>query len=288
MEFVKTLTEDKLILQGLIAEPNKKSDTAILHIHGMAGNFWENSFIKTMIEEYPKNGYTFLTVETRGSELMRWFNTEDEKQVLLGNAHEIFEDCIYDIDAWINFLKYKGYKKIHLQGHSLGCSKIAYFKILNNDKTIKSLILISPSDMLGLALNEKGLPKHNKLLSEAQTAIKKGEKDKLLDFFWDFALLSAKTYVNFFDKNAKTAIFNYYKPSLGFKTLEKINIPMLSIFGTNDDGIVTDPYESNNLIEKKAINCPKFTGQVIKGAQHDYEGFEKDVVNIVLAFLRKD
>lgn len=51
MEFVRTRTPDNLILQGLLSEPAKKSDSVILHIHGMSGNFWENSFIKKMIEE---------------------------------------------------------------------------------------------------------------------------------------------------------------------------------------------------------------------------------------------
>jgi len=153
MEFVKTTTEDNLIFQGLLAEPDNKTDTAILHIHGMSGNFWENGFIKDMIKKYPENNITFLTGENRGSELLRWFKMPDKKDILLGDAYEIFEDCVKDIQSWVDFLKNKGYTKIHLQGHSLGCAKIAYYLSLNKDKIIKSLIFISPSDMIGLNIN---------------------------------------------------------------------------------------------------------------------------------------
>jgi predicted alpha/beta-fold hydrolase len=79
MQFVETTTEDDLILQGIIAEPKKKTKSAVLHIHGMAGNFWENDFIKTMISDYPANGHTFLTVETRGSETSKMVFTKKEK-----------------------------------------------------------------------------------------------------------------------------------------------------------------------------------------------------------------
>ncbi|MEK6823348.1 MAG: hypothetical protein AABY13_05940, partial [Nanoarchaeota archaeon] len=165
MEFVKAVTSDGLILQGLLAAPSKNTDTVILHIHGMAGNFWENGFIKTMLHEYPSQNIAFLSVELRGSEVTRMFPTTDGYRTI-GNAYELFEDCVKDIDAWMAFLTSQGYNKIHLQGHSLGCSKIAYYQT-HATNNAHSLILISPSDMLGLELEPKNLAEHKKLLAEA-------------------------------------------------------------------------------------------------------------------------
>ena len=42
------------------------------------------------LKEYPKNKLAFLTVETRGAELLRWFQTGDGKTKLIGNSYEIF------------------------------------------------------------------------------------------------------------------------------------------------------------------------------------------------------
>lgn len=288
MEFVKTTTEDNLILQGLIAEPETKTDSVILHIHGMSGNFWENSFVKTMLKDYPKNKLSFLTVETRGAELLRWFQTEDGKTKLIGDSYELFEESIYDIEAWVNFLKARGYKNIHLQGHSLGCSKIAYYQKIKKNSSIKSLMFISPSDMMGLLVNDRDKPNYDKFLKEAKELVEAGKEDELLaGIQWDFAKQSARSFINFSFKNDNLAIFNYYNPERGFDTIKTINIPMLSILGTKDDGIVTDAYKSTEMLKKNAINCKKFKGVVFEDAQHNFQGFEDRIVKEVISFIWK-
>jgi len=288
MEFVKTTTEDNLVLQGLLSEPEQRTEGVILHIHGMSGNFWENGFIKTMLSEYPKNNLSFLTVETRGAELLRWFQIREDKTKLIGNSYEIFEESVYDIDAWVKFLELKGYKKIYLQEHSLGCSKIAYYQKIKNNPLIKSLLFISASDMMGLLVNEKDKPQYEKFLKEAKKLVKQGkENDLLSDIQWGFARQSAKSFLNFSFENDNLAIFNYYNPERGFETIKSITIPMLSIFGTKDDGICTDPYKSNELLKENSINCKKFKGVVFENAQHNYQGFEDKILEEVISFLGK-
>ena len=288
MEFVETTTEDSLILQGILVEPSKKTETAIIHIHGMGGNFWENSFIQNMISEYPKNNIAFLTVETRGAELLRWFSTTDGNRRLIGDSYELFEESIYDVDAWVNFLESKGYKNIHLQGHSLGCSKIVYYQKMKNNSVIKSLLFISPSDMMGLLVEPKYKAEYEKFLKQAKELVKNGKENELLsDIHWSFARQSAKSFINFSFENDNLAIFNYYNSERGFKTIQSIKTPMLSILGTNDDGIVTDPYKSNEMLKKAAINSKKFHGVVLKEAKHDFVGFEKEIVSSVLEFMKR-
>jgi len=288
MEFVNTCIKDNLILKGMFYEPKKQNNVAVLHIHGMSGNCWENEFIEKMSEDYPNSGIGFLTVETRGSEILRWFYKKDNTTQLIGNAHEIFEDCIKDIEAWVSFLKTKGYKEIYLQGHSLGCAKIAYFKSLSGEKAVKGLIFIAPSDMIGLVIEPSNIEKHKRLLKEAGELAKKGKENSILsEMVFDFAFLSAKTYLNFFQENSKTAIFNYYKPSLGFEIIKKINVPILAILGTKDDAVIGNPKESLDLLKKNAVNCPKFVNCIIEGAEHDYSGFEGDVTKSVIQFINK-
>ena len=287
MEFVKTTTKDKLTLQGIFSEPSKKTDSVILHIHGMSSNFWENSFIKTMLKDYPKNDVAFLSGENRGSELLRWFSTTDGKIKLIGDSYEIFEECIEDINGWISFLKEKGYKNIHLQGHSLGCAKIAYYQKLMKNPLVKSLIFISPADMMGLLVNPQEKPNYDKFLKEAKELVKKGEEEELLSGIqWEFARQSAKSFLNFSFENNNMAIFNYYNPERGFDTIKSINVPMLSILGTKDDGVCTDPYEANEMLRKNAINCPKFSSEVFVDAKHSFSGFENKIVDSVLKFIK--
>ncbi|MBU3905243.1 MAG: lysophospholipase [Nanoarchaeota archaeon] len=285
MKFVETVTKDGLILQGLLCEPKKKSKKAILQIHGMSGNFFENDMIKPMLYDYPKNGITFLTVEQRGSELIRWFETKSGKIKLIGSANEKFEDSYYDIDAWVKFLKKQGYTQIYISAHSLGPTKVVYYMNKTKEK-IKGLIFISPSDMYGLVLNKKIYPKYQKSLKEAKKLIGQKKPNQMLsEKLWDFYMLSAKTFLSLFD-NKNTSVFNYFKPELGFNGLNKIEVPVLAFFGTKDDGVVTDPYEASDLLKKNLVKCPKYTGIVYKGAKHGFEGFENKIVKRVLNFVK--
>ena len=64
-----------------------------------------------------------------------------------GNALEIFEESVFDIDAWVLFAKNLGYKEIYIQAHSLAPSKVVYYMNQKSHDFIKGLVLISPADM---------------------------------------------------------------------------------------------------------------------------------------------
>ena len=62
---------------------------------------------------------------------------------------EKFEDCIKDIKAFVDFAEKEGFSEIVLLGHSLGCSKVAYYYYKTHDKRIKKIIFASQADMVG-------------------------------------------------------------------------------------------------------------------------------------------
>jgi len=53
MNTIETTTSDGLILKGQLFEPINKSETIILHIHGMSGDIYTNSFYPAMQKNYP-------------------------------------------------------------------------------------------------------------------------------------------------------------------------------------------------------------------------------------------
>jgi len=287
MQIVKTKTSGGINYKGLLSVPREKSDKIIIHIHGMGGNIIFNNFYTPMHEKYPQNGYSFLVGEHRGSEIIKDFELNNEP-ILLGNAFERFEDCVEDIQAWINFAVEKGYKKIWLQAHSFGPTKVAYYLNQKNLDNIEGVIWLSPSDMMGLVRYPDVIDQHNELMKEAKELIKSGKGDNLLsNRLWGEYLLSAKTYVNLFEKTANTAIFNYGDSSLGWKVINDISVPVLAITGTQDDGIkpVIDPKEAMKLLESELKNSPRVKTVVYEGAEHSFNGFEEQIVNDVLAFI---
>ena len=158
-ELVSIVTGDGYELQGLLCTSSKPQtddktsfNKAILHIHGLAGNFYENRFVSVVADELNAHGYTFLTVNNRGSGVLselRKCTADGLELVEVGGAREVFEDCLYDIQAWINFLDSQGYSKIVLQGHSFGCYKVVFYQSCRSDPRVKALALISPPDVFG-------------------------------------------------------------------------------------------------------------------------------------------
>ena len=288
-EFVKVECDDGLILHGLLFNPDKSTNKVILHIHGMCGNFYENHFVHVIMKKCIENGFAFLTVGQRGSEIMRYFEKKEgdkSKDVRIGNAFEMFEESQYDIKGWVSFLEKRGYKNVHLQSHSLGPTKVVYYRNLHK-QNIKSLIFLAPADMIGLIKNPKDFPIHKELLKEAKKLVLEGKEEAMLSkHLWDFYWLSAKTYVNFFDEGNNLSIFNFYNPELGFEKISNIDIPILSIIGTADSAIVTDHEKSMKMIGEKATKCPKSDYLVIEGSDHSFRGFEDDVADKVMEFVK--
>ena len=64
-------TKDGIELFGLLYEPDSKSNTVLVHVHGMGGNFYENKFLDAIAETLTSNGIAFFTFNNRGCEFIK-------------------------------------------------------------------------------------------------------------------------------------------------------------------------------------------------------------------------
>jgi pimeloyl-ACP methyl ester carboxylesterase len=283
--FVRVSTKDNLELHGLLYEPDKPTKKAILHVHGMAGNFYENRFLDNMAKTYTAGGHTFCTFNNRGHDYIADFrktDTNENKFVRIGEVNEKFEECVLDVEAWINFLNSKGYNQIVLQGHSLGTVKVAFYQATKMDSRVNGIVLASPSDMLGLIKGEKDFAE---FMETAQKMVLQGKGKELMPKqIWNEYPITAETFLNFFSENSKTAIFNIFekKPSV----LAKIKVPIFAFLGSQDDVIIKTPEKDFEILKSIAKNCPRFETYVIKGAIHVYFKHEQEVADRILEFCK--
>ena len=285
VNFIQVLTEDELFLNGLVSSV-EQSKTIIIHIHGMQGDFYTN--LNTYYEDYKNKGITFLAGETRGSYITKSFSTKTQNKII-GGAYEIFEECIFDIKSWIDYAHNSGFKNIWLSSHSLSTSKISYYINETKDSRVKGMILMSPSDNIGLTKDSIGIIDHNKCFPEALELIKSSKGKQLLSHkLWGEKILCADTYFNLFNEDSASNIFHYYDTSISWKVLNEITIPVIAFSGTNDDGIfpVIDPLIAMNILKKELLSSPHFSLTVFKNAQHSFEGFEKDIIEKVSEFIK--
>lgn len=116
---IQVKTQNSLLLYGLYL-PVLKRDTIFINIHGTASNFYENYFIEILAKKLSEEEISMLSTNNRGAGVYDAYQKT-------GAAVEKFEDCLIDIDAWIEFALKEGYRNIILSGHSLGTEKVVYY-----------------------------------------------------------------------------------------------------------------------------------------------------------------
>ncbi len=287
--FHRIYAEDGIELHGLLHEPDQRTDTVLVHVHGMGGNFYENKFLDFFAKELTDSGIAFCVFNNRGCELIKdtykLMENKPPEIVRVGTAYEIFEESILDIKSFIKFVEDSGFTKIHLSGHSLGCPKIAYYISETQDERISSLSLLSPSDMLGLVRSQP--EQFQKSLSEAKMLVTDGLGRQLLsDWVWGEYPTSAETYLSLFADDAQDAIFNFYNPEDKLEALSKIKIPTYAVMGTKDDALVVSIEETFSRIAVALSNSPKVKTEILGDANHGYRGHEQQLADAVTAWLK--
>lgn len=280
-ELVEIKTDDNLLLQGLFISPHKNKPTMI-YIHGWEGNFYQNRFINHVADKLAENGYGFLSIRTRSSDLLSELMTTEGSWVRTGSWLQKLEDAHIDISAAIDFLKSRDFNDIILSGHSLGTMKaVRYLFEGKHGSEIKKLVLISPFDngFIKYAGSEEAQAEKLKI------ARKMIDEGKALEFVPDgfaYTNMSWQTFASWGNLDDMGKIWYFSNPNYCFPVLDKIKIPVKAVIGSKDEH-VDNKKEAMNIISKH-IN--DFGFKIIDGALHSYWGYEKDLANVVLEFVK--
>ncbi len=280
---VKVKTKDQLNLYGFLAEPESGiKNSIIIHIHGTGGNFFGNDFYEERVDSSLKLNCAFLTTNNRGTGI---YEVETDT-ITHGASCEIFEDCLLDIDAWVELILTKGYQNIILEGHSFGTEKCVYYMANGKYKDkIKGLVLLGFCDTIGT--QKKHSDKTGKdYMAEAKDLISKGKGDYLLSDLFSFAgelPITAKTYVNFFENGSElSSVMPLDKGKLDM--FSKINVPVLGVIGDQDQK------EYTIMPIRDAINLLKTENKLAEAFQindcdHGFTGKEKELSETITDFL---
>lgn len=280
-EIAKFFTRDGIELQGFLV--GSKSNVGILHIPGISGNFYENSFVDAEAEYAAKEKMTFLSMNTRGHDYVNELVKKDGKNfriINIGGALERFEDCTLDIQAGIAFLRKKGCRRIILQGHSSGCQKIAYYQLCKKDKAVAGLILLAPADDMTIIKNMLG-KEFGKTAEQAGKIVKAGQGGE----FVPQRLLKVISAQRFCSLSRETSIearlFNYEG---AMKEIGTLTVPLLAVFGERDMYLTRPATELLMVLKRKAARAQCETA-VIKNAPHNFRGYEKRLVDVIDKWL---
>ncbi|MBI2675687.1 MAG: DUF1749 domain-containing protein [Candidatus Aenigmarchaeota archaeon] len=284
-ELVKFFTADMLELQGLLCEPEAKTEKAVVYVHGTAGNFYENRLVNYIAESALKTGYAFLSFNNRGHDYFADIiqrTGEQEKAVTIGGAYERFEECIHDIEAALSYLEARGFNKFILAGHGLGPNKIVYSQHQRRNTKVAGLILLSPCNDVALqksALSEKFDEANEKIYRMVEEG--RG-KEMLGEDMSPICPMSAQAYFGYLTPKGPGNTFPYHSPEEGFREITELELPMLVLFGSKDSFILPSVMEAGKIFKKKTRQARV---GVIVNAGHNFNGFGKEVADIVTKWL---
>lgn len=284
-ELVKTATKDNLYLHGLFKKGDKNK-FAILFIHGFEGDFFTSPFISIVSEALKENKYSFLSVQTRGTAGEYDINKTNGETRKLGSYYELLAEAYLDIDAWTDFLVEKGYKNIVLMGHSLGTIKaVRYIAEGSNTKHIKRLILLAPFDgiyLLDKYTNGKAL----EYIKEAKDRVKEGSGLEFIPSEYMDIKMTYQTYVSWNSQDHFGKMFNFADKSNNFMLLNKINLPVLTVVGNDDElfhpSNFSQPQEAMDILK---LNLKDFEYKILEATGHDFFKKEHELAKCVLTFL---
>ena len=283
------VTNDKLIHQGIYFKPRKLSKRAILFIHGLTSTFYAPiQLLEKVVSQCEKEGYGFAAFNNRGHDLIAGIKKVDPledkgySRVNGGAGDEKFEECIYDIDAGIDFLIGQKYSEIILVGHSTGATKVCYYAARKQNKYVKGVVLLSPlSDRLVPTNPEK---RRNDLLKINRLIYSKRGDELLLGYH--FFPLTPKRYVSLFTLHSNEDMFDYGDPHPTMKPYIQITKPLLVVFGGADESADRPVEQIKNIFDSYA-RSKTYTSIIITDALHSFGGKEAEVTRVILRWVSK-
>lgn len=279
LDFIRFNATDNVELQGWLN--NEDSDLAVIHIHGMSGNGYENYFLDDLRNMYAENNVSLFTIDTRGRGIISDFRQGDDSKHG-GSCFELFEESVHDIAGAIEYLKSIGKSRFILQGHSLGCTKVVNF-VLNVDVTgVEKVILLAPTDMAGWANTD---PKNQEYLTKAKQLTSEGKGEELVSSqcWLDNTPISAQTYPTICEAGSSSDLYGERE---GGALLGRVQLPLLIPYGTEDIGITRIDETMDKWLERvnrlKNVNTEV---SVIQGSSHGFRGYEDVLTAIIERFV---
>ena len=176
MEKLDVETRRGTILNGVLF-PAQGSDTVVIAITGIHGNFYSNPFYYNIGDTLSAAVIDFIYAQTNDAlGEIETYNAKTCKKELIGSWNERFSYTEEDIDAYL--------------GHSLGANKVIYYLARHHDKKrVKKFILMSPANlshmMSGVSDEERDF---------VEKLVRYGRGDKILPFyFMGWVLCTANT-----------------------------------------------------------------------------------------------
>ena len=228
-------TKRGTVLDGVLFAA-EKTDTVLIAITGIHGNFYSNPFYYNIGDTMNAAGMDFIYAQTNDAfGQIETYNIKTGQKEIIGSWNEDFGYTDEDIEGYLDFAEEAGYQHIILAGHSLGANKVIYYLSRHHDTRVERFVLLSPAN-IGYLTSD--VTEREKDIIRQQ--VERGDGNKMLPF----PLLG---WINCIGSTAYQWVFDnmldnvHVEKDRDFSSAEKITHTGALVIGTYDNFTYGDP-----------------------------------------------
>jgi pimeloyl-ACP methyl ester carboxylesterase len=282
---------DGVGLAGLLYEPRRATKRALIWLHGTGGaSIFDARRTNALARELVAQGIGFFPFNNRGAHLVRRLRKGD-RRIGGGMAHEVIRDCVHDVDGAVRELRRRGYRELHLAGHSTGANKVAVYDRHKPRNPIKRYVLLAGGDDTGMLYAQLGPRRFERALELARAKIREHRGYELVPPRISPMMLSWRSFYDMANPNGDYNVFPFYEIINGirlgtrprFRHVRAIRKPSLYVYGDRDEFSYGDvPRCVSILAENVGANAEI---AVMEDADHGFTGREKELGELIAWFL---
>jgi len=284
-KIVYVRTNDDVVDAGVVftaaTKPRKK--TAVLWFHGWGANFYLPSYIG-IGRALAERGFTTISCNTRMHDIGNVEKYEGDKRIRGGGYWGVTSEDARDIAAWIDYAERVGFKKVILVGHSAGWASVGRYQVDHQDSRVVGLVLAS--GMTGIATGGSGGP--DPTVVKAKELVDAGRSEELIPLpnrnFPSY--ISAGTVLD--DSRRPAEFGDFFGIKSSSPAALRIHCPFLAFFGDNGDIAGQTELDLVKASLKRLKGGPtRVDIATIRGGDHEYNGQEEQVANVIASWAAK-
>ncbi|HSP13335.1 MAG TPA: alpha/beta hydrolase [Thermoanaerobaculia bacterium] len=281
---------DGVALAGLLYEPPRRTRRVAVFVHGTGGaSVFDSRRTNLLAAEFVSNGFAFFPFNNRGAHLLRRLRKK-KRTVGGGMAYERIRDCVPDIDGAIRFLRRRGYREIHLIGHSTGANKIAVYHRYKHRNPVRGYVLLAGGDDTGLLYDQLG---RRRFFSTLKRARARRNSEELVPASLSALPMSWRALYDTINPDGDYNVFPYLEILRGvrlsrgprFRHLRGIRKPALVVYGDRDEYCYGNVSRCVGVLAEQIGPKPNFEFAILENADHGFGRREGDLARLILAWL---
>lgn len=271
---VEIVTPKKFVLNGLWFG-SRRSKNGVIWVHGLGGSAFSKLKIAGLLAD--KNT-AVITFSNRGHDKVASIvRDKGRKSALGGAAHEVFTECVDDIQGAINFARKAGVKNVYIAGHSTGCQKSVFWASRKNGgKSVKGIILLAPMSDYSAEVMLRGKRKIARATEVARALLKRGKRHELLPASAWHEPIDAQRFLSLLTGDSAEEIFTYSQPNKNPRILKSVRVPLFVLLAGKDEYGDRSAKKISGWFEEN-INARELDTRIIKKVLHSFFGAEKVV-----------